>query len=63
MINESILERIRQALDTVEYNESIKAFIISAKYWENLEPDTYNLYSNFVDLKNDLIKELIRRWD
>ena len=62
MLKTSVQDRIRQALDTVEYNNAIKAYVISAKYWEGLEPDTFNCYSNFRDLKIDLIKELTRRW-
>lgn len=59
---ESILQRIKQALDTVTYNDELKAYVISAKYWEGLEPDTFNLYSCFSSLKEELIKELVRRW-
>ena len=62
MIRTSIQDRIRQTLDTVEYNESFEAFIISAKYWRGLEPDTYNLYSSLPILKAELIKELVERW-
>ena len=63
MIKQSILDRIKQALEIVSYNDSIKAYVISAKYWENLEPDTFNLYSNYIDLKHELINEIVRRFN
>jgi len=61
-IKESVQMRIRQALDTVTYNETLKAHVISARYWEDLEPDTFNLYSSKYELTQALIKELVRRW-
>lgn len=62
MIKETVLRRIRQALDTVVYNDTIKAYVISSRYWEDQEPDLFNLYSSFPALKRDLISEIVRRW-
>ena len=55
--------RIRQALDTVVYNETLKCYQISAKYWPDLEPDTYNLYSNYSILKTELIKTILNQFN
>ena len=59
---ESLFMRIKQALETVEYNESLKAYQISARYWADLEPDTINLYSDYSELKRELVAEIVKRW-
>lgn len=61
-IKESVLQRIRQALDTAEYSERLKAWVISNEYFEGFLPETIRCYTTRSELVHAVTNEIVRRW-